>query len=259
MSDSQTLPLFKKLLNDKHPSLRQADGSPCKSNQSSLYSSLFKEEFDALDALEDVLALKRILLSPALHLSDKYIVQNSSVVHVTQAAANMKYLDHRHKLLQSFQGKLCYHGSEIKQHIAENIAGSGLSYEDLKTLYCRFGVKGLVGVLSSYLDGAFCLPCAFFAKHCGRNSAKLDKLVKSPLTFWTTAFQRLTSHSNGKCSTHNFSVIAMNNFIRTMKREAVPIDQQLNSLLQQQIAKNRTIMSSLFKTVLFCGPNNIAL
>ena len=44
-----------------------------------------------------------------------------------------------------------------------------------------------------------------------------------------------------------------------MKREAVPIDQQLNSLLQQQIAKNRTIMSSLFKTVLFCGRNNIAL
>ena len=31
------------------------------------------------------------------------------------------------------------------------------------------------------------------------------------------------------------------------------------TLLQQQIAKNRNIMSSLFKTVLFCGRNNIAL
>lgn len=100
-------------------------------------------------------------------------------------------------------------------------------------------------VYSSYLDGAFCLPCALFAKQCsGRNSAKLDNLVMSPLTFWTTAFQHLTSHLNGKCSTHNFSVIAINNFVRTMKEEVVPIDQQLDSL---------------FKTVLFCGSNNIAL
>ena len=43
-----------------------------------------------------------------------------------------------------------------------------------------------------------------------------------------------------------------------MKQEVVPVDQQLNTILQQQIAKNRTIMASLFKTVLFCGRNNIA-
>lgn len=43
-----------------------------------------------------------------------------------------------------------------------------------------------------------------------------------------------------------------------MKQEVVPVDQQLNTILQQQIAKNRTIMASLFKTVLFCQRNNIA-
>ena len=69
-------------------------------------------------------------------------------------------------------------------------------------------------VYSRYLDGAFCLPCVLFARQCGRNSAKLDKLVKSPLPFWTTAFNRLSNHANGKCSTHNLSVIAMNNFVR---------------------------------------------
>ncbi|XP_020901251.1 52 kDa repressor of the inhibitor of the protein kinase [Exaiptasia diaphana] len=42
-----------------------------------------------------------------------------------------------------------------------------------------------------------------------------------------------------------------------MRQEAVPIDQQLDTLLQQQIAKNREILSSLFKTVIFCGRNNI--
>lgn len=44
-----------------------------------------------------------------------------------------------------------------------------------------------------------------------------------------------------------------------MRQEAVPIDQQLDTLLQQQIAKNREILSSLFKTVIFCGRNNIPL
>ncbi|XP_044164603.1 52 kDa repressor of the inhibitor of the protein kinase-like [Acropora millepora] len=42
-----------------------------------------------------------------------------------------------------------------------------------------------------------------------------------------------------------------------MKQEVVPVDQQLKTILQQQIAKNRTIMAPWFKTVLFCGCNNI--
>ena len=44
------------------------------------------------------------------------------------------------------------------------------------------------------------------------------------------------------------------------KRPAfIPNDQQLSNLLRQQIASNRGIMGSLFKTVIFCGRNNIAL
>ena len=46
----------------------------------------------------------------------------------------------------------------------------------------------------------------------------------------------------------NFAVIAMENFLRNMSRESVPIDQQINNLLQQQI-----------KTIIFCGKKNIAL
>ncbi|KAK2558773.1 hypothetical protein P5673_018984 [Acropora cervicornis] len=40
--------------------------------------------------------------------------------------------------------------------------------------------------------------------------------------------------------------------------DVTPQNQQLNTILQQQLAKNHTIMASLFKTVLFCGHNNIA-
>lgn len=44
-----------------------------------------------------------------------------------------------------------------------------------------------------------------------------------------------------------------------MTRESLPIDRQINSLLQQQIKRNREILKSLFKTIIFCERNNIAL
>ena len=47
----------------------------------------------------------------------------------------------------------------------------------------------------------------------------------------------------------------MNNFLRTLRQQITPIDQQLDNLLHQQIAKNRQIMKSLFKTVILCGRN----
>ena len=63
---------------------------------------------------------------------------------------------------------------------------------------------------SKYLVGAFCLPCAFFGVQCGRNTKKLDKLLKSPLTLLTSAISRacFTKHASGKCEMHNLAVIA---------------------------------------------------
>jgi len=53
--------------------------------------------------------------------------------------------------LQTFRGTL-YHPTNaefpIKQQLAEKIAGSGISYRDLKNVFEQFGAKGLVGVLS---------------------------------------------------------------------------------------------------------------
>ncbi|KAK2551621.1 hypothetical protein P5673_027384 [Acropora cervicornis] len=45
-----------------------------------------------------------------------------------------------------------------------------------------------------------------------RNSNKLDKLYKTPLTLWTSALSRFTKHASGKCEMHNFSLIARDNF-----------------------------------------------
>ena len=148
---ADTLLLFKSLIEDKHSSLQNEQGQFPKPNQCSLYEHLFKETFEAQDALEDVSALRRILFSSKVALSNEIIVNRSSLISVKDAAEDMKYLDDRHNRLLSFRGKLYHPGhqdSPVKQNIAEKMAGSGLQYEDLKNLFERFGRKGLVCVLS---------------------------------------------------------------------------------------------------------------
>ena len=152
----QTLSLFKKLIKSQLPASRNADGTFPKTNQSSLYKTLFHQTFDAHDALEDVLALRKILFSSKLELSNKTIVENSALTDSNHAFEDLEYLDGRHKILQSFRGKLynperndgAIDGAIFSASIAEKIAGRGLAYEDLKNVYSRYGKEGVIAILS---------------------------------------------------------------------------------------------------------------
>lgn len=84
-------------------------------------------------------------------------------------------------------------------------------------------------------------------------------LTQSPISCSTSAVSRFKKHSCGKSDTHNTAVLAMANFVRVMRHQVVPANQQLDILLQQQIETNRKILSSLFETVILCGRNSIAL
>ena len=78
---------------------------------------------------------RKILFSSKLELSNKTIVENSALTDTNHAFQGLEYLDRRHKILQSFRGKLYNperNDSAITKTIAEKIAGSGLAYEDLK-------------------------------------------------------------------------------------------------------------------------------
>ena len=75
---------------------------------------------------------------------------------------------------------------------------------------------------SKFLDGAFCLPCVLFGVQCGRNSNKLDKLYKPPLTLLTSAMSCFTKHASGKCEMHTFSVLAMDNFFEKYDKRIRP-------------------------------------
>ena len=148
---ADSIPLLKNLTKAEYPLLKNQDGSFPKINQSSIYEALFNKSFLAHDALEDVIALKRILFSSKLKLPTKSIVENSCPVSVRHAVEDMKYLDHCHNLVQSFQGKLFntngHNPSAITKGMVEKIAGSGLSYTDLEKTYCKFGQDGLFALL----------------------------------------------------------------------------------------------------------------
>ena len=145
---SDTLPVMKNLVKRKHLALVLLDGSTVKLNQQSIYQTLFHEPFPAHYAMEDVRALRRIVFESRLNISEDMLIENMSTTQYTEN--DMKYLDRRYELLQTFRGTL-YHPTNaefpIKQQIAEKITGSGISYRDLQNVFEKFGAKELVGVL----------------------------------------------------------------------------------------------------------------
>ena len=69
---------------------------------------------------------------------------------VEHAIEDMNYLDHRHKIMQSFNNNLYHPGTNngpLKKNMVEKIAGSGLSYKDLQTLYTKYGQEGIEAIL----------------------------------------------------------------------------------------------------------------
>ena len=149
-ADSQVL--VKSLIRDKHQGLQLERGGFCKPSQGSLYTHLFNEQFDAHDALEDVRALRKIIFESPLHLSRKTLVDNSNVTSVSDALEDMLYLDRRHELLLTFNNKMfneCNDNGAITRSMAQKIAGSGLSYDDLRKLYSTFGKRGIVAILTN--------------------------------------------------------------------------------------------------------------
>ena len=78
--------------------------------------------------MENVRALRRIVFDSRLNISEDMLIENMSTIQY--AENDMKYLDRRYELLQTFRGTL------------------NISYRDLQNVFEKFGAKGLFGVLS---------------------------------------------------------------------------------------------------------------
>ena len=118
-----SLILIRNLLKSKHPSLCLPDGSVAKTNQQSLYKTLFNEGFVAHDAVEDVKGLQKILFASSLKITDELLIEDMTSTSHTEM--DMKFLDQWYELLQTLKGKLFHPTSRnfpITTHMAEKIA-----------------------------------------------------------------------------------------------------------------------------------------
>ena len=146
----ESLSIFEQLVRSKHPALQQADNQSCPINQTALYQCLFQETFEAHDAFEDVRALRKMLFHSNLQLSEEFIVNHCKPISCDYALEDLQHLDKRHEILKSMEYKLYNPTGDgiITKSMAEKIAGSGLTYDDLSKLFRDFGKPGLISILS---------------------------------------------------------------------------------------------------------------
>ena len=92
----------------------------------------------------------------------------------------------------------------------------------------------------------------------GHNSGKLSKLFTEPLTLWTSAASKLRDREE-KSKLHQWSVLTMEKFCKTMENKSLPVHQFAYKGLQNRIRQNREKLKPILKTVILCGQENIPL
>ena len=114
-------------------------------------------------------------------------------------------------------------------------------------------------VYSPSLQGGLCKYCILFAK----TRESLGTFVNSPFTELWKASEKLKQHfckekEMGK-ETHRHAMEAALHFKMIMEGKAEPISRQLDREVSERVAINRSKLSSIVKTVILCGQQNISL
>lgn len=108
---------------------------------------------------------------------------------------------------------------------------------------------------STEMDGLFCLACVLFPVQCA-TTPRAQLLINKPYNNWKDAHSDLQKHSLLKY--HQDATAKMNNFLQCMKL-GKDIGTSLNHLTQERMHKKRLFLSSIVKSLMFCGRQGIAL
>ena len=112
-------------------------------------------------------------------------------------------------------------------------------------------------VYSKQADGGFCLPCVLFGSGQGYHGSNPGVLVCRPLTNFKKALEMLHKHSNKEH--HKVAIVCAEEFERSMSGKQPDVQQMLSKSLADRISTNRQKLSSIMKTIVLCGRQNIAL
>ena len=105
-------------------------------------------------------------------------------------------------------------------------------------------------------NGGFCIPCVLFAR-TGYHGADPGVLVRSPLVSFSKALELLSKHAAK--AYHKTAMVRADSFLQVMRNQFPAIQCQMNQAMADRIACNVKKLSSIVKTIVFCGRQNIAL
>lgn len=107
-------------------------------------------------------------------------------------------------------------------------------------------------VYSDKVDGVFCIVCAIFASDPLKGT-----FVTRPFRKWQKKSEKAKEHEH--CSYHQKSLEMANQFKQSIEKPDTTITVRIDNQRALNIRRNREIMKSIARAVLFCGRQCIAL
>lgn len=104
-------------------------------------------------------------------------------------------------------------------------------------------------------NGGFYKPCVIFAPEFGGVHGN-QKLKTTLFHRYKDAISDLIKHANTKY--HSGAIIAQQNYMQ-MSKEKTSVIEKLDSTREEQVAKNRSCLRPIIKTIVFLGKQEIAL
>lgn len=113
-------------------------------------------------------------------------------------------------------------------------------------------------VYSKAENGAFCKYCVLFSPSgVGERGLPAGKLVLSKFDNWKKAIEVFNEHENK--TFHRNSALDADQFLQVSDGKKMPICQDIDAGLRQQVAKNRERLTPVITTVLWCGRQGVPL
>ena len=106
------------------------------------YEHLFDDKFAAHDALEDVIALAKILSCNEVNLSSEDLLEFA--IELKTALDYLNFLRGKKKYEQQYAAEL----PDVSSYMAGKLVENGVTVEVLLDVYKDFGIKGITGYLS---------------------------------------------------------------------------------------------------------------
>ena len=107
-------------------------------------------------------------------------------------------------------------------------------------------------VYSEQVDGAFCIACAIFSAHPSKG-----KFVTKPFRVWNKKSEKVKEHD--RCLYHQSALEQADRLRQTVEHSQSSIVAQVDACRAANITRNREVLKSIARAVLFCGRQCIAL